>query len=92
MRLGCEGESATQPQFFVDTKELTSARLRVVFKTRLGFSPGDKNDPRNHPKLHDQKHFWFVYFVDRLISKEQRRLGIDQTVEFFGPILIQVLQ
>ncbi|MDX6303767.1 MAG: hypothetical protein QOI77_736, partial [Blastocatellia bacterium] len=27
MRLGSEGESATQPQFIVDTKELTSARL-----------------------------------------------------------------
>jgi len=54
MRLGCEGESAIQPQFFVDPKELTIARWRMVFKTGLGFSPGDKNDPRNHTKLHDQ--------------------------------------
>jgi hypothetical protein len=91
MRLGCEGESATQPQFFVDTKELTSARLRVVFKPVSGFRPATRT-------IHEitlsciTSHFWFVYFVDRLISKEQRRLWIDQTVEFFGPILIQVLQ
>jgi hypothetical protein len=38
MRLGCEGESATQPQFFVDTKELMIARLGgMVFKPVSGF-------------------------------------------------------
>jgi len=84
MRLGCEGESAIQPQFFVDPKELTIVRWRMVFKTGLGFHPATRTIREITLSC--------VYFVDRLISREQRRLGIDQSVEFFSPILIQVLQ
>lgn len=42
MRLGCEGESAIQPQFFVDTKELTIAWWGMVFKLVPGFRPATR--------------------------------------------------
>lgn len=60
MRLGCEGESAIQPQFFVDTKELTIARLGWSLEPVSGFCPAIRTIHEITLSPHDQKQFWFV--------------------------------